>query len=94
MSKDYMKSGEIREGDTLHFDGIGYYTGSDPNHFKVNKWMRKQGFDWQLTQGNPFNGVWVDTDGDHDPIEQDEAAQLYTARPRLAQRLIQTLRRR
>lgn len=93
MGKDYMKSGEIREGNSLHFDGVGYYTKPEVDHLKVNKWIRKQGFVWEVAPGttdkpNPFNGIWVDQHGDRDPIQQDEAARMYQARPGLLQRLL------
>ncbi len=57
------------------------------NEFKVNKWMRRQGFIWEVTPGtpespNPFNGIWVQLNGDSDPVEQDEAVRMYTTRRR------------
>jgi len=79
MSKDYMKSGEIRQGDSLHFDGVGYYTRPTTNHLKVNKWMLKQGYTWEQHTVSGI-GTWVQLDGDSDPIDQNEAVKLYQNR--------------
>ena len=81
MSKDYMKSGELREGDNLVFDGVGFFTEPAVDHFKVNKWMRKQGFAWE-SDSNGAKGIWVDQKGDSDHVEQDEAARMYANRRR------------
>ncbi len=80
-SKDYMKSGEIRKGDSLHFDGIGYDTRPPVDHLKVNKWMLKQGFVWE-SHSNSTKGLWVQPDGDSDPVNQDEAVAMWEARRR------------
>lgn len=40
MAKDYMKSGEIRQGDSLHFDGKGFYT----RNKKLTLWQRFREF--------------------------------------------------
>lgn len=56
-------------------------TGSkDPsNEFKVNKYMIKHGFKWNITPGtpespNPFNGLWVK---DGNAFTQEQAIFIY-----------------
>ena len=92
---EHMKSGEIRKGESLHFDGTGFTTRpvvSQETHFKVNKWMRKQGFIWELE--SPVKGFWVEPDGDNDPITQDEAVVMYNQRKRWWQIFQQSNHRR
>lgn len=75
MSKDYMKPGELREGDSLHFDGVGYYTRPTINHFKVNKWMLRNGFKWEVSENNTL-GLWVKKGNS---ITQEQAVLFYEA---------------
>lgn len=79
-----MKSGELRQGESLHFDGVGYYTKPTVDHFKVNKYMLKKGFVWEHSALNT-PGVWVDIEGDSDPLSQDEAVEFYKNRKRFWQ---------
>ena len=72
-----MKNGEIREGNSLHFDGNGFYTKPEVNHFKVNRFMLKKGFTWETD-----TRVWVQLDGDSDPLTQEEAVVLFNNRRR------------
>lgn len=57
--KEYMKSGQIKEGQALHYDGVGFFVSNikSINDFKVNKWMLKHGFKWELDQVN--KGLWA-----------------------------------
>lgn len=81
MKKEYMKSGEIREGSSLHFDGVGFSTQPSVNHFKINKWMRKQGFKWE-SKFEFSKGLWVHPDRGNIQVEQDEAVRMYKSRRR------------